>query len=116
MMANPSMAVMIAPSPTSLPKKVRDRIRTYSKVLLGNKDRIDVAVAIALSQDKAVNATDLANELGLVNSRVRTQLLAFAEVGLLSETPASGELKRWYLRQNSPFWQACLDLYLEWIE
>jgi hypothetical protein len=109
------MAVTIVPSPTSLSKKAREHIRANSKTLLGNRDRIDVAVAIALSEHGAVNATDLADELGLVNSRVRTQLLAFAEVELLSEIPPAGELKRWYLRQDSPFWQACLDLYLEWI-
>jgi hypothetical protein len=109
------MALLTVPSPTSLSKNAREHVRANSKVLLGNKDRLEVAVAIALSEDHAVNATDLADELRLVNSRVRTQLLAFAKVELLSEMPGGGELKRWYVRQENPFWQFCLDLYLEWI-
>jgi hypothetical protein len=109
------MTLLTAPSPTSLSKNARERVRGGSKVLFGNRDRLEVAVAIALSEDKAVNATDLADELRLVNSRVRTQLLAFAKVELLSEMPAGGELKRWYVRQDNPFWQSCLGLYLEWI-
>jgi hypothetical protein len=109
------MVTTSVPSPASLDKEAREHIRAKSKVLLGNKDRIDVAVAIALGDDRAVNATDLADELGLVNSRVRTQLLAFAEIELLTEVQVSGELKRWYVRQDSPFWQACIDLYVEWV-
>lgn len=104
-----------APSPASLDSETRDHLRARSKVLLGNKDRLDVAVTVALAEDKAVNATDLAAELQLVNSRVRTQLLAFAEAGLLIETPAVEGLKRWYMRKDSPFWRGCVDLYLEWI-
>jgi hypothetical protein len=82
--------------------------------LFGNQDRVEVAVAIAANEDGAVNATDLAIETGLINTRVRAQLRALADVGLLAEVPAAGELKRWYVRQDSTFWQICLDLYDEW--
>ena len=109
------MAPEIAPSPDQLSTEKRELVRERSKALFGNRDRIDVAVAIALGEDAAVNATDLAAEIGLANSRVRAQLLAFADAGLLSRVEPGGELKRWYRRENNPFWQSCLALYLEWI-
>jgi hypothetical protein len=107
----------LSSSPRTLDRKARERIRERSKDVFGNKDRLDVAVAIARSADDAVNATDLAAETGLVNSRVRAQLLALTRADLLSEVPQTGEdLKRWYLRQESPFWQTCLDLYAKWTQ
>ncbi len=69
---------------------------------------------MAASADELVNATDLAAQIDLLNSRVRAQLLALAEVGLLSEVPPMGDMKRWYVRKKSPFWQVCVELYEEW--
>lgn len=88
-------------------------MRSGSKVLFGNKDRLEVAAAIADSEDGLVNATDLSEEIGLVQSRVRNQLVAMAEVGLLIKLPSS-DLKRWYQRVDSPFWQTSCHLYEEW--
>lgn len=70
-------------------------------------------MAIALSPDGLVNATDLHVELGLAQSRVRSQLMTMVEAGLLVAFP-SADVKRWYMRQEAVFWQACLDLYEEW--
>jgi hypothetical protein len=91
-------------------------VRAKSKALFGNRDRLEVAVAIAKSEDGVVNATDLSFELGMVNSRVRAQLLAFAEVGLLvlGTTPAENG-KRWYVRQQSSFWATCIEMTSTWI-
>lgn len=112
-----AVAISTSPSPPSPDATAPERVRARSKALFGNRDRIDVAVAIARSHDDAVNATDLAAETGLINTRVRSQLLAFAEVGLLTEVPPTGgELKRWYVRQDSPFWKTCLDLHRKWTE
>lgn len=72
-------------------------------------------MAIARSPDGLVNATDLQNEIGLVQSRVRNQLVALAEAELLTALP-DGDVKRWYRREPSPFWQSCLDLYDDWRE
>lgn len=84
-----------------------------SKLLLGNLDRLEVGVAIALSPDGLVNATDLQAELGLAQSRVRSQLVTMTNAGLLVALPRAG-FKRWYERQESTFWRSCLDLYEEW--
>jgi DNA-binding IclR family transcriptional regulator len=84
-------------------------LREKSKALFGNRDRLEVLAAIARSQDAAVNATDLALELGILNPRVRTQLIALAEAGLLAPAPTE-DVKRWYVKRESPFWGGCLDL------
>jgi hypothetical protein len=97
--------------------EAHDLARSGSKALFGNQDRIDVVMAIGSSGDGVVNATDLAAETGLINSRVRAQLLALVEAKLLHEVPPTGgDRKRWYVRRDSPFWQACLDLYDKWTE
>jgi hypothetical protein len=92
-------------------------LRTRSKALFGNMDRLLVAVAIADNPDRAINATDLGWQLRLANNRVRAQLVAFAEAGLL-EVPSggTGDRKRWYLRVDSPFWDACRNLAAMWSE
>jgi hypothetical protein len=92
---------------------VDDRLRERSKLVYGNRDRLQVAVAVARSDSGLVNATDLAEETGLVNTRVRAQLIAFAEAGLLEAMPPDAG-KRWYSRVESPFWRQCLDLAEEW--
>lgn len=91
----------------------RERVRRNSKVLLGNSDRAQVAVAIQQSEDGLVNATDLALELGMPNNRVRAQLLAFAEADLLTPGPP-GPGKHWYLRKEHDFWKACRSLLEVW--
>jgi hypothetical protein len=101
--------------PPNISGQEREHLRARSKALFGNRDRLEVAVAITLSPDGAVNATDLAKVTGLANNRVRNQLLVMAAAGLLAEMPPGGEHKRWYVRQDSPFWQACLDLYEKWV-
>lgn len=74
-----------------------------------------MATAVARSPLDIVNATDLAEEMGLVNTRVRAQLLAFVEAELLEEVPRGpNELKRWYRRLNHPFWELCLTLEDAW--
>lgn len=70
-------------------------------------------MAIALSFDGLVNATDLQEELGLAQSRVRNQLVAMTKAKLLVLFPNT-DVKRWYRREESPFWQSCLDLYDDW--
>lgn len=100
--------------PERLDQPTRERIRQRSKAMFGNLDRLDVAVAIALSEDGLVNATDLSWELRIANNRVRAQLLALTELGLLRPGPGAGG-KRHYLRLANPFWQTCLELYREWV-
>ena len=98
----------------SLSEEKRGRLRGLSKAVFGNRDRLEVAVAIARS-DGFVNATDLCRELDLAQSRIRNQLVALADVGLLvSASLGADERKRWYGRKTSPFWELCNVLYEEW--
>jgi hypothetical protein len=91
----------------------RSATERRSKLIFGNFMFLAVAVAIARSTDGMVNATDLSSELSVANSRVRSQLVALSEAGLLvAEPPTTG--KRWYLRQESPFWACCLWLNEAW--
>lgn len=95
------------------PPVSRQGLRDRSKLLFGNRDRLEVANAIARSEDGAVNATDLSWELRIANNRVRSQLLALRDLGFLDEAaPQAG--KRWYVRRESPFWEFCEQLYDEW--
>ncbi|MFL5898836.1 MAG: hypothetical protein ACJ76D_10330 [Solirubrobacterales bacterium] len=78
-------------------------------MVLGNKDRAEVGAAVALSRDGLVNATDMSLELGLPNSRVRSQLLALAKGRYLKPVPSLGE-KKMYERVEAKLWDACLEL------
>jgi hypothetical protein len=93
----------------------RERLRRLSKIVLGNMDRLEVGVAIARSPDGLVNATDLQEEIGLAQSRIRNQLVALADGELLSAFPSANG-KRWYKRVDSPFWQLCLALCDDWMK
>jgi hypothetical protein len=107
----------LPPTPWDLPRAIREQLRASSKTLLGNRDRLEVAVAIAFSPDGIVNAADLSEQLQMANNRVRANLLAFAEAGLLEALPrAAGSGRRWFTRTSSPFWVMCMDLYNDWIQ
>ena len=99
--------------PLSTPEQ-RARLRRLSKMLLGNMDRLEVGVAVARSEDGLVNATDLQEDLGIAQSRVRNQLVAFAEAELLTALPRSAG-KQWYQRREARFWEVCLLLYGDWM-
>jgi hypothetical protein len=100
--------------PERLSPQVRERIRRRSKLMFGNLDRLDVAVAIALS-DGVVNATDLSWSLRIANNRVRAQLIALTDLGFLQPDETASSRKRQYLRLDNPFWETCLRLYREWV-
>jgi Mn-dependent DtxR family transcriptional regulator len=85
-----------------------------SKLLLGNQDRLEVAVAVARSEDGLINATDLGLELGIAQPRVRNQLVTLEKAGLLDRMPKSGTVKQWFQRRESPFWHVCIALYKDW--
>jgi hypothetical protein len=83
----------------------RDWMRHRSKLLFGNLDRLEVADAIARSPSGMVDATSIADALGIATNRVRAQLLVFAEAGLLEAPPRVGQV-RFYMRLADPFWDA----------
>jgi len=101
--------------PLSIGELGRELLRRRSKLVFGNRDRLEVAVAIARSNDPLVNATELTDVLvGWPNNRIRAQLVALAEADLLRAAPRIGPGKIYYLRQDSLFWDACLDLADRW--
>jgi hypothetical protein len=96
-------------------RRRRQRLRERSKFLLGNSDRLEVAAAVARSEDDAVNATDLVQVLdGLPNNRIRAQLVALAQAGLLDAMPRDGHGRIWYVRKPTKFWDACVELEERW--
>lgn len=100
--------------PAELDDATRERVRQKSKVLFGSSDRLLVAIAIALAPDGVVNATDLQWDLKLAANRVRTQLLALAELGLLVEGPSGENGRRMFVRVSNPFWDVCVERYSSW--
>jgi hypothetical protein len=101
--------------PSELSDSRREFIRRRSKTLFGSSDRLEVAVAVALSSDGVVNATDLQWELRLAANRVRAQLLALSDAGVLVEAPSGLSRKRMFVRGPSAFWGFCLELYSDLI-
>jgi DNA-binding transcriptional ArsR family regulator len=91
----------------------RRRLRDRSKRLLGNADRLEVAAAVARASGQLVHAQGLANELGITAPRVRAQLLAFTEAGLLELLPKNGQIV-YYQRHDDPFWDAARALHAAW--
>src|SRR5690349_6172809 len=70
-----------------LPNEKIVAVRERSKLLFGNQDRFEVAVAVAHSQLGRVNATDLHRVLDLAVNRIRAQLLALEAIGRLERLP-----------------------------
>jgi hypothetical protein len=102
------------PNRSALGTPDREFLRSQSKVLLGNRDRLEVACAIARSDSDAVNAAELGYALGLPNNRVRAQLQALTSVGLLEVMPRDGSGRLWFIRRHSSFWNACVELSEAW--
>jgi hypothetical protein len=90
----------------------RASIRHRSKRLFGNADRLEVALAVAQSTG-LVHAQELADELGISPPRVRAQLLAFVDGGLMHVLPRSGLVQN-YERLQDPFWAAVVELVAVW--
>jgi hypothetical protein len=91
----------------------RDLLRHRSKVLFGNADRLEVAIAVARSSSGVVHAKELANELNIDAPRVRTQLRAFVEAGVMVLLPRHGQTVD-YERRPDPFWAGVETIVTEW--
>lgn len=86
------------------------RLRDRSKRLYGNADRLQVAYAVAKSSG-VVHAQELSDVLSVSPPRVRAQLLAFVDAGLMRVLPRSGHIQN-YERLKDPFWDATTS-YIE---
>jgi len=92
----------------------RTLLRERSKRLFGNADRLEVALAVAESPSGVVHAQELADRLRISPPRVRTQLLAFVEAGILEILPRSGQVQN-YERIPDPFWASTEALMRGWL-
>jgi DNA-binding transcriptional ArsR family regulator len=72
-----------------------------------------VAAAVGRDSSGLVHAQALANELGIGPPRVRSQLLAFTDAGLMRLLPRDGQIVH-YERVDDPFWHAVIDLQRAW--
>jgi hypothetical protein len=89
----------------------RERIRYFSKVLLGNSYRLEVSALIARSKDGVVYVRQIAHELGVADSVVQPIMKQLAEAGLLSPMPrVRGHQMQEYLRRDSIYWYMCSKL------
>ena len=91
----------------------RHRLRARSKQVFGNADRLEVVAAVAQSRSGVVHAQELADSLGISPPRVRTQLLALTEAGLMRLLPREG-LTQNYERVKDPYWEAMSSIVDAW--
>lgn len=87
-------------------------VREHSKRLFGNKDRLEVAVAITRVTLGKVSATDLGRDVDMAINRIRAQLLALEALGLLAKT-GDEDGKRMFQRTNDDdrFWGFAIGEY-----
>jgi hypothetical protein len=90
----------------------REQLRERSKRLFGNADRLEVAAAVAKSSG-LVHAQELSESLRISPPRVRAQLLAFVEAGIMQTLPRSGLVQN-YERVDDPFWHEIGTLVDAW--
>jgi DNA-binding transcriptional ArsR family regulator len=98
--------------PLQLDAPRRKRLRHRSKKLFGNADRLEVAYAIAASSG-LVHAQELSDRLGISPPRVRTQLLAHVDAGLMTALPVVEQIKN-YERVDDPYWRQIQQLVDAW--
>lgn len=91
----------------------RQGLRRRSKVLFGNADRLEVVDAVGRSSGGVVHAQELSNELGISPPRVRAQLLALVEAGLLVSLPRHGSVQN-YERVDDIFWESVCAVVADW--
>jgi hypothetical protein len=88
-------------------------VRTRSKLVFGNADRLQVAAAVARAASGVVHAQEISNLVGISPPRVRSQLLALSASGLLRQLPRHGMTVD-YERVDDPFWDAVSSLEEAW--
>lgn len=93
----------------------RGRLRSMSKTLFGNADRVEVAEAVARSKSGVVNGQELHELLGISPPRVRAQLLALCSADLLRQLPRVGQrLNYEVVNRHDPFWGLVSEVATAW--
>lgn len=87
-----------------------DAIRRRSKALFGNADRLQVALYVG-GAEGVFSATEISGDLRMAQNRVRAQLIALTDAGLLTEMPrSSGDRRAFFARRDSEFWEGLAGL------
>lgn len=85
-----------------------------SRLVFGNQDRLVVAAAVAASESGSIFGRNLAEQLGITDNRVGSQLKNFEQAGLLVRLPkVGGEQRVYYERVDSTFWDMAASLAAE---
>jgi hypothetical protein len=90
-------------------------LRELSKELLGNKYRLEVAVAIARLEGSPFYAQSLVDDCGLRYPRVQEELKRLAAADMLIEQPPEqgGGSTVYYKAIASVYWQMCVQFHEE---
>lgn len=107
-----SLSGMASSATSKADADAREQLRQRSKRLFGNADRLEVALAVAESSG-LVHAQELADRLRMSPPRVRAQLLAFVEAGVMLVLPRNGLIQN-YERIDDPFWELVRELVPRW--
>lgn len=81
-----------------------DSVRDISKLLFGNRLRLEVAAAIARDDAGVCHAAGLAAQLGVNNNQAAAELKNLERAGILERTASPGTRRVEYRRLASPFW------------
>jgi DNA-binding transcriptional ArsR family regulator len=82
--------------------------RAVSKLIFGGAQyRVEVGAAIATSAGKPVNATELADALGLGRQTINHELERLESAGLLGRVEQDSGRKVYYLAHASEYWAWC---------
>jgi len=90
------------------------RLRAVSRQLLGNKYRLEVALAVADSEGR-VYAHAVANSISdLADNQAGIELAHLEDAGLLArEAPTEGQTRIYFQRRPSCYWTHCEELATE---
>jgi hypothetical protein len=110
---NLGIMILLPLSFSAADSSYRKRLRKRSKQLFGNADRLEVAAAVASSSSGVVHAQELADQLGISPPRVRAQLLAFVDAGVMEVLPRHSNVVN-YERLPDPFWTMVLEIVDGW--
>lgn len=84
-------------------------IRERSKVLYGNRHRLEVVVAIARTSGPFYQR-ELSNVTGIPDSQIKAVLEPLADAGLVRAITGNRGMAKYYERMPSVYWQGAEDL------
>ena len=91
--------------------------RALSKAVFGGAGyRVEIGAAVGEQEYKAVNAADLAEQLGLARQSVNQELKVLERAGLLTRPDQLEGRKVFLVREKSSYWEWCIEARANAIE